>query len=219
MQVLRPWKTPIMGAFGQLVSDDVGVSEASWIAPRLGDWSTVGGLIPDGYECHFVVPHPDLPLAEARSQVDAALSRVLCDHAGTDRRVFVAVWEGDGWPGTLRTTSADPAARREVSLENERRVRTVKRALAAAPTFDLPERRYYLQVGECGVAYQLNEPGLEDRQPPDLWWPDDHSWFVATDIDLACSYIAGPAVLQGLLNEAFGTEIQRVQRSDHLEPS
>lgn len=129
--------------------------------------------IPEGYECHFVVPHPGMSLGDGRNQVDATLASVLCQHAGTREPLFLAIWEGYGWPGVLHTTSTDPADRRAVAEENVRRSEAVNRALASAPTFDLPHRRYYLQVGPCGAAHQLTEPGLDGSQPPDLWWPDD----------------------------------------------
>jgi len=30
-----------------------------------------------------------------------------------------------------------------------------------------------------------------DAQSPNLWWPDDHAWIVATEIDYAWSYVGG----------------------------
>lgn len=213
------WHTRFVGAFGQSVSDNVDVSKAAWIAPLLDEAWTVGKLIPEGYECHFVIPHPDMSLAEARHQVDAGLASVLCEHAGFKGPLFLAIWEGYGWPGVVQTTSTDAADRRAIAEENDRRREAVNRALGSAPTFGLPDRRYYLQVGQCGAAHQLTEPGLEGRQPPDLWWPEGHSWFVATDIDLACTYVGGPAALQQSLDEVFGTAVEHAQRSDLLELS
>jgi hypothetical protein len=34
---------------------------------------------------------------------------------------------------------------------------------------------------------------------PDLWWPDDHSWFVASDADFTWTYIGGSQQLVDLL--------------------
>jgi hypothetical protein len=33
--------------------------------------------------------------------------------------------------------------------------------------------------------------------PANLWWPDDRAWCVATEIDLAWTYVGGPAALIG----------------------
>lgn len=52
-----------------------------------------------------------------------------------------------------------------------------------APTFDVPHRSYHLLTGpiECIVE------GLEES--PNLWWPDDHTWCVASEVDLNTTYI------------------------------
>jgi len=41
---------------------------------------------------------------------------------------------------------------------------------------------------------ELPEVFWED-QSPNLWWPDDRAWFVATDIDYAWTYIGGSTEL------------------------
>ena len=38
---------------------------------------------------------------------------------------------------------------------------------------------------------------------PNLWWPADRSWCVATEIDLAWTYVGGPA---GLIEAVLGDE-------------
>ncbi len=35
----------------------------------------------------------------------------------------------------------------------------------------------------------------QDGHSPNLWWPDDRAWCVATEIDLAWTYVGGPARL------------------------
>jgi hypothetical protein len=35
----------------------------------------------------------------------------------------------------------------------------------------------------------------QDNHSPNLWWPDDRAWCVATEIDLAWTYVGGPAAL------------------------
>ncbi len=32
-------------------------------------------------------------------------------------------------------------------------------------------------------------------QTPNLWWPEDRAWFVATEIDLAWTYVGGREAL------------------------
>jgi hypothetical protein len=33
------------------------------------------------------------------------------------------------------------------------------------------------------------------RDGPNLWWPNDRAWFVATEIDLVSTYVGGSADL------------------------
>ena len=41
------------------------------------------------------------------------------------------------------------------------------------------------------------------EQTPNLWWPQDRAWCVATEIDLAWTYVGGPAgMIERLLGEA-----------------
>jgi hypothetical protein len=51
-------------------------------------------------------------------------------------------------------------------------------------TFDVPGRRYYVLAGpiECVAGF---------ADGPNLWWPDDRAWCVATEVDLNTTYIGG----------------------------
>jgi len=56
----------------------------------------------------------------------------------------------------------------------------------------LPKRNYLLYTG--GVARALESPMPFD-QSPNLWWPKDRAWFVASEIDFAWTYVGGPQSL------------------------
>lgn len=58
-----------------------------------------------------------------------------------------------------------------------------------APTFQLPGRRYHLLSGSLDAASETVEDAI-GAQSANLWWPDDHAWCVATEIDLNSTYIA-----------------------------
>jgi hypothetical protein len=90
-----------------------------------------------------------------------ALAGVLARHTGTPERCWFAVWNGFG------------ATRSDVR---------------GAPTFHLPARDYFLLAGPIEAASEsaLDGPG---HQSPNLWWPDDRAWCVASEIDLDTTYI------------------------------
>lgn len=62
---------------------------------------------------------------------------------------------------------------------------------AALPRLVLPQREYYLATGPLDDAIR-GVYGVDfDYQSANMWWPNDRSWFVSTEVDLACSYVGG----------------------------
>jgi hypothetical protein len=99
------------------------------------------------------------------------LTTTLARHTRTPQRCWLAVWHGFG------------------ALPSETR---------AAPTFALPNREYHLLVGPVAAATLTPEPPF--RQSPNIWWPDDRAWCVATEIDLKSTYVGcGDACREALL--------------------
>ena len=58
------------------------------------------------------------------------------------------------------------------------------------PVVQLPARNCGLYSGPIGLAMASLDVPWND-QSPNLWWPDDHAWIVATEIDQAWSYVGG----------------------------
>lgn len=90
----------------------------------------------------------------------APLIAALASHTTTAERCWFAFWDGFG------ATRVD---------------------IRRAPTFALPNRAYHLLTGPLQAA---GESAVEHHsQSPNLWWPDDRAWCVATEIDLNTTYI------------------------------
>jgi hypothetical protein len=159
--------------FGDSVASAVTVEPAEWIAgARRGRWWTVGGLVPNQYPLILRVRAPD-PSVEDWWSAYRDLFEIIASigerHTSSPDRAWFAVWEGHGFD-----SSATRAALREV------------------PRFDLPNRAYYLLAGPVAAATRLQDPGsLLDWRNPDLFWPDDRRWFVATDVDFWSLYVGG----------------------------
>jgi hypothetical protein len=94
-------------------------------------------------------------------EVAAGLAPVLAPHTSTPERIWFAVWEGFG------------------DLPDEVR---------QAPAFTAPYRRYHLLGGPIDA---LPEGAYDSvfRQSPNLCWPDDRAWCMATEIDLNSTYV------------------------------
>jgi hypothetical protein len=52
----------------------------------------------------------------------------------------------------------------------------------------LPHRAYFLFLGPIDAVTSLSVGDFQ--HPPNLWWPEDHAWCVASDIDLSETYLA-----------------------------
>ena len=110
----------------------------------------------------------------------AGLVEVLGRSTTTPDDVFVAVWEGWGDVPPQRF----PGAARLVT----------------------PGRGHFLLRGPLtGVLLSVAASGF-DRPAAGLWWPADRAWFVATEIDLEWTFVAGNTEL-----------IERLQQDPRLE--
>jgi hypothetical protein len=53
---------------------------------------------------------------------------------------------------------------------------------------ELPSRNYLLYTG---VIDRVLESPFPYDQSPNLWWPEDRAWFVATEIDFDSTFVGG----------------------------
>ena len=144
---------------------------ADWIGDELGEFGTVGGLIPSRFERCLVVWHDEdrSPGWASPPQLVDWLATRLRDRTTTPEGCSFAIWEGYGFAAA--TTAA----------------------LDRMPSVVLPHRRYHLFAGAVTDATELQRPGSPLGFAPDLWWPDDRAWFVATDTDLSWTCLGASA--------------------------
>jgi hypothetical protein len=99
-------------------------------------------------------------------------------------------------PGTCRRSGPHPVAVRN------------------GPRVHLPNREYFLSEGPITVA--LAWTTLEG-QTPNLWWPDDRAWCVASEIDLPWTYLGGSeAVVAEVLGRTETIEALRSAPDDEV---
>ncbi|MDZ7676030.1 MAG: hypothetical protein U5K30_13310 [Acidimicrobiales bacterium] len=65
--------------------------------------------------------------------------------------------------------------------------------------------------GSLDAASRIRRPDGAGLQYPDLWWPDDRNWFIATDTDLAWTYVGGSRAMVADVAEAFPDRTEPVQ--------
>ena len=129
----------------------------------------------------------------------AALCEVLAEHTTSPEQCFFGVWEGYGW--------LDGA----VSREEFR-----------SPRIQLPGRNYLPLAGPLQAAQQIgdrsgDEDGFDfDPHSPNLWWPADRAWCVATEIDFDSTLVAGSTELVDAILHSPALEAWPVGPDDSL---
>jgi hypothetical protein len=215
------------------------LTAAGWIKDRLHPFAQdVGSVIPTGFDDYARVFHPAYrdgrdPPVTWREIADANGRTVHPEMqfgsiAGTwsRRSPRPGLWSVDPHVGT----SSVEIAR---ALAGILRARTSTPEMCwfalwegfgdlvappATPRLELPHRRYYVAHGRVDDVAQ-SFGGLDTGWPyrsPSLWWPDDRSWFVSTEVDLAWTYVGGatPAIDEVLAHPAL--EALRARLSDGI---
>jgi hypothetical protein len=186
-------------------SKDVGA--AQWILERLLPFGAeaVGGFVPDLFDAYVRVLHPwrgpiklrwaqlateagvvlghatqreelestatshgaELPMIGTleRDELDALVD-LVARFTSTPEACWFGIWEGYGW----MTPAAPPG-----------------------PRVEIPGRSLALFAGPIEAASAFM--GFPTNQSPNLWWPRDHAWCVASEIDFCSTYLGGSRAL------------------------
>jgi hypothetical protein len=151
-------------------------------------------------------PDGNLPAEQLR-----VLCATLARHTGTPASCWLCLWDGYGWlygspsvgifgrHGPVHVPPAFPAE------------------VLDGPRVRLPARTYLLFAGPLAAAPWLGwtDPyGAFFPQSPNLWWPQDHAWCVASEIDLFCTLVAGSDDLAEALVGDPRLEAWRVRPGD-----
>jgi hypothetical protein len=208
----------VNGAEGNGWSSDV--TPAEWILPRLHPFAQdVGSVIPDGFEAYCRIFHPvkNHPTTKTWSGIAAANGRVV-----HPEMQFHMINRPVGAPPPLRC-EMDPIVRwgyipnviREALIDVLRRETTtpeqcwfcVWEGRGGMDDYGItarvrhPQRAYLLFGGP--IDTEAPQDSFGDSELPNLWWPADRAWMVATEIDFAWTYVGGTlTVIDALLADA-----------------
>lgn len=117
------------------------------------------------------------------------LTTLLAEHTGTPDRCWFCIWEGHGWLWAghgLRHHDSD-GVEPAFLMDHERFGRRVH----------LPNRDYLLCTGPVTAALTISDRLGESVWPksPNLWWPADRAWCVASEIDHQATVVGGSSAL------------------------
>jgi hypothetical protein len=152
----------------------------------------------------------------------SAASAALAVHTTTPDRCWFCLWIGYGWlhPGSASRIVFRPAG---ASLIPDEPPAPLSRFAPApgqnVPLVHFPQRDYLLFEGPLDSTTELGWNLTEAHfvpQSPNLFWPDDHAWCVASEIDLFCTLVAGPEALAQTLLADPRLEAWRVFPDDSV---
>lgn len=219
--------------FGDTMKPAGTTASADWIAPaRRGSMGTVGALVPNAYSSimrvHAPPPIPGDWWSTYRDLYEF-VAEIGARHTSRADRAWFAMWEGHGFD-TVSTRVAwwDPpvddverrareAERARLRDEDRRRTAAIRTGLSEVPRFELPDRTYYLMEGPVAAVAGLRDPSTGHWRNPDLFWPDDRRWFVATDVDFWSLYVGGDNDFIADLADRVATPSETVTLAHQLE--
>jgi hypothetical protein len=216
--------------FGDRLAPARDTEPAEWLtgAVRL-ETGTVAGLLPTHYESYALVePAPSQAnWWEAQRRIMRRVSEVLARFTDTPERSWFAVWEGHGFDSRHRLVARQSertdakrakmeAQQEALRAEDARFTVSVREALRAVPRWKRPARTYYLLSGTVADIDSIRWPGEDRWFRPDLWWPDDHAWFVGTDVDFWTTYIGGTPAMTDALTERLPERCRAITLDDEL---
>lgn len=160
-------------------------------------WSDIAALsgktVHPEMQFHAIAPpdlEPDPPKLGALSKRQAeALVAVLSAETSTPDSCWFCLWDGHGYlhPGAsaVFVAARPPFARLRVGIRRlQLRWSAPRYPRPDGPRVRLPGRDYLLFH-----AALVEAVGLEDG--PNLWWPDDRAWCVASEVDFPYTYVGG----------------------------
>lgn len=205
---------------------------ADWLGERLfPPWSgadggnPVGAIVPTGFDAYARIMHsPDTGSGMTWTEVAAATGRIAHPLMEWHRITTPASRSDRAWdPSKGEPLEGAPA-------EDElRALVTVLRAFTKTPQrcwfcswtgfggttergaeVVLPGREYFLSSGSIDETTSF-------ENPPNLWWPEDRAWCVASEIDLLTTYLGGSHECIHALLDADGLEVFAVSAEDRVD--
>jgi len=187
---------------------------AQWVVDSLTTFGwTVASLVPDTFEAYARIPNDS---GDRTGVLDEGrfgrLVEVLAMFTPPDGPWWFAAWDGYGFMTGPPAVAVARATRGATRQPVEPQPPLWYTDLPAA-RLRLPDRTYAVMVGTLAEAGSIR-PG-PFWQSPNLWWPEDRSCLVATEIDLTFTYVGGTAEL---IEALLGAERVDARRSSADEP-
>jgi len=207
------------GTWAEIAAERGGVMH-----PSVQFEALVGGRGPEeAPDWDDLVPLTELPEREAR-----VLAEVLSRFTGTPEVCWFAIWDGYGsfGPPDGYSIKVDPDGSRRIVEDTRAEAAAFRSELARYPLVrtlwsrsepSFPAREYFLFRGPVDAV--LNFRFGVWWQPPNIWWPDDRAWCVATEVDGYDSYVGGTRACIDAVLTSSDLEVLPIEPDARLGPT
>ncbi|MGW9551218.1 hypothetical protein ACWG8W_09230 [Citricoccus zhacaiensis] len=188
--------------------------------------------VPSTREAHLEYGPPEQGQLSSRAM--ATLAEVLLEHTETPQDLVLGLWPGRGWmdggstrfgPGVLEATGGKASSVQMPPAFGPRTTRAIRRGsglLEVGGGF-----REYLLLADDGTRLRhplweraahplLPEAEATEEQSPNLAWPRDRAWTLASEIDFDSTLVAGSTGLIRAICTHPGLEAAVVQPETDL---
>jgi hypothetical protein len=150
-----------------------------------------------------------------------ALCELLGEHTTDAAHCFFGLWVGWAWveSGSDRMTLRRTGVGDAWTTSTERIPPAFTGQELSRPRLRLPDRDYLLLTGPLSAATQVGDPnGVDgfDPQSPNLFWPADHAWCVASEIDFDSTLVGGSTGLIQTILDTPALDAWPVKPEDSL---
>jgi hypothetical protein len=195
-------------------------SAADWVFSSLHTFDDfdVGLVIPPGFDAYVCLLHSEQAydndvLGSPRLEDTRSLAELLRSATSTSDQCWFCIWSGWGWlhvsAGSVASLGGERPRWRDPYVE-------VEQFAASAPLVGNEAREYHLFCGPIDAVVD-SRPPQDFYQAPSLWWPDDRSWIVASEIDHWWTYVGGTTPVIDRVVDAWRFEARRVAPTDPLD--
>jgi hypothetical protein len=186
------------------------VHAADWIAERLHPFAAdVGSIVPEGFAAYVRILHR---VRDRSGTLDpdqlGALTESLAAHTQRPDSCWFAIWDGYGWlQGRPAIAELEPAGGGDAPAD-------LPDLAGDAARVQIPGRSMLLYEGAIESVARFCGDELT-CQSPNLWWPEDRAWCVATEIDLCWTYVGGS---RGLADQLLRDERHEASPVEVADP-
>ena len=206
---------------------------------------TIGIVIPSGFESYVLVRHAGSGDTHGSlgNRTLTTLLETLSTFTTTPEICYHALWEGQGWMHSGSISLFKPSKypklhrflrpldfrirwqfawrkriRNQVQALDHLKSHTLPDGIMDAERFNLPNRGYLLMRGPLEEAKSIGWIFSESfhSQSPNIIWPQDRQWILATEIDFDVTLIGGSEALIASIISQNSLNTQRFKVTDTI---